>query len=1119
MNNTSLNILKSWHLVEFFQPYNIPDNNESQIKVSANELSILKETVLPWLDTNAYQKLKVNPNKSANYQLYLNVFDKAEVEKISTQCFGEEVDTTKNIEFVERLQKEGDTCFAKLTLDQWGTPNFDEMSVSTLPWALGHLQRNTLEKLNLSGFDVRNELLKEALDRISAQLPAHPDNSKIKTLNANAIITLIDELNKWAQFTPESQFVFCLYWYETSGGGNSSKEKEVAVVDDEGDEDESQPDERVMPILNSFYIDDIEKVINSISAGKCNKALLDYLTIRKNKEADLYTSEGLDLIIKKMAPDLLPMGRWPESPKYNMTLMQQFAINTTFSELKHEGLISVNGPPGTGKTTLLRDIIAQNIVERATKISALNTAKDGLTSEGYLIDELTGFEMVVASSNNAAVENISKELPLVTSLGEEFADLDHYKPIANQLNATKTKKGLQPLSGEEQCWGLISAVLGRKDNREKLKDDLFFTKHFKANSKEETERPEEYNFLNLWRWNKLHGTLTFKEAKEAFLSKKKLFDKEIASLKELEHWHHWFQLNSKESFLSKLNQDLAIAESRLQGLTIKSVDLSKQIKLIEQRLFLDKQNHEKLKGLRPSFFSRLFRRKNYRQYESSLNESLIKIAEVKNLLGERNKLKRQNARNISSAETQVQGANEKLVEAHTTYKNNKFLYYALKDKHKGKALPDSSIDIGEHDLQRNAYWQDKGLNHLRSELFIAALKLQQAWLGEALKQKRFTENVFKLSSLLDGKDDIPVKQLWQILFLFVPVISTTFASLGRMFKSLSSAELGWLMIDEAGQSVPQAAVGGIWRAKRVVVVGDPLQIEPVFTTPPDLVEALCKLRLGDEQSLWNPQLCSVQQISDRANKYGCELNVMNENVWVGIPLWVHRRCIEPMFSIANQIAYDGRMIHGLLSDKIIAKKHSALGDNYWLVSKGTCSKKQYKKELGEDTLRLLLKIAEVNGTLNDVYVITPFKMIKQELSEYLDNHLVEICEYTKLSKKEYFKWRSNHIGTIHTFQGKENQTVILVLGCDPKNNGGAVWAASKPNLLNVAITRAKENIFVIGDPEAWQTKNYFSLLAKVLPQKQSQSDNENGYIRCFPKDEKFHAGVENEFKKKIEETT
>ena len=57
-------------------------------------------------------------------------------------------------------------------------------------------------------------------------------------------------------------------------------------------------------------------------------------------------------------------------------------------------------------------------------------------------------------------------------------------------------------------------------------------------------------------------------------------------------------------------------------------------------------------------------------------------------------------------------------------------------------------------------------------------------------------------------------------------------------------------------------------------------------------------------------------------------------------------------------------------------------------------------------------------------------------------------------------------GTIHTMQGKEAKIIIFVLG--GATSGARTWAASKPNLLNVALTRAKNYIYIIGDKENWQ---------------------------------------------------
>jgi putative protein kinase ArgK-like GTPase of G3E family len=62
------------------------------------------------------------------------------------------------------------------------------------------------------------------------------------------------------------------------------------------------------------------------------------------------------------------------SPKNAMSLMQQFAVNMATDLTAESCLFSINGPPGTGKTTLLREIFAENIVRRARVLASLSTA-------------------------------------------------------------------------------------------------------------------------------------------------------------------------------------------------------------------------------------------------------------------------------------------------------------------------------------------------------------------------------------------------------------------------------------------------------------------------------------------------------------------------------------------------------------------------------------------------------------------------------------------------------------------------------------------------------------------------------------------------------------------------
>ena len=70
------------------------------------------------------------------------------------------------------------------------------------------------------------------------------------------------------------------------------------------------------------------------------------------------------------------------------------------------------------------------------------------------------------------------------------------------------------------------------------------------------------------------------------------------------------------------------------------------------------------------------------------------------------------------------------------------------------------------------------------------------------------------------------------------------------------------------------------------------------------------------------------------------------------------------------------------------------------------------------------------------------------------------------------------VGTVHTTQGKEADVVIMVLGGGTA--GARDWASSRPNLLNVAASRAKARFYVVGDRKDWSRRRFFDVLSKNL---------------------------------------
>ena len=125
---------------------------------------------------------------------------------------------------------------------------------------------------------------------------------------------------------------------------------------------------------------------------------------------------------------------------------------------------------------------------------------------------------------------------------------------------------------------------------------------------------------------------------------------------------------------------------------------------------------------------------------------------------------------------------------------------------------------------------------------------------------------------------------------------------------------------------------------------------------------------------------------------------------------------------------------------------------------------QLDKEEAEILKKLIKDKIEKNSKLKDeIFVISPFKNVANELAKELKKF--DGIKFTKYDKNK----KPINVGTVHTFQGKEAKIVYFVMGADFKSKGAASWAVSKPNIINVAVTRAKEEFYVIGNSKLYKS--------------------------------------------------
>lgn len=1063
-------VIRFWQAIEASTPQKADKPNPTHPTFPIYLIDV-NEPSFPWLN-QSHRRKRIEKNKTWRYTFQCGLYDTNMLAKLLEERIGSHEEV-----FDERRNGDRSRLF-DLAFDDYGYPIPESFVLSMACWSAGQILHfnGGIEILERGG-----QIDTSGLQKADDDIP-DPDSgySSFDELSRRLVQRLVVELaemresgqkleRKWLDTLVVFVASKCFLPHGIIEPGYIAKCYQIKKAEQPDETKTSQGDD----LLNSFFIGDLKKLAKAWEKCNVGKGITEYMTAVASAEhsrQDLRSTDGVNSAFQSLIPERMPNGCWPSN--HPLAFSQQLAVNEIWQRLSNgSGIFAVNGPPGTGKTTLLRDIVATVVTERAIRLVNVKsgvfkpktTQKLGDKRIPYYAfrESITGNAIVVASANNGAVENVSLELPGIEAVSQGVTTKSDY--FAN-LAATVLGK---------PAWGLLAARLGNKANRREFVDRFWWLepKEHKEGGNFLQKNYEEglRYYLKSIQEGKRQPAVFWGAAVERF---------KAAQAREISVRKSMIDASKMPAKVAALHEDIekiAIAMSGVEGnledhrrvvarhsaeverLSIGYAKLHDHLREIQHAL----QSHDVAKPGLLFWLSTLGRshrewwarrrvieeemdgiRRECNSSERALTEAKAVHGDAQGKLADLDRDLSRKHSELAKARSELAALESALAEARASL---------------GECWPNNAVDDGTR--EKSSPWAVEKWRKAREDIFLAALDVHRAFIED--HPDEMLANLGLACDWLQGKDmpETLARTALDSLCFVVPVISTAFASVPRMFKQIGSEGIGWLLIDEAGQALPQQAAGAIWRARRTVIVGDPNQLEPVIPVSAAVEGAFARYYAVEPP--WWPSETSAQRLADQAMDIGTWLpDPVKGQLWVGCPLRVHRRCDDPMFSISNKIAYNKQMVHGK------AKKESPLPECHWINVRSEDGEGHWVPAEGVAARKLLLDLKDQYGLgAEDIFLISPFRDGANKLRPMARNLGLD----------------EEKTGTVHTTQGKEADVVVLVLGGNPKKPGAKSWAAEKPNLLNVAVSRAKKRLYVIGDIEGWRRQKYFRVLADCIP--------------------------------------
>lgn len=342
------------------------------------------------------------------------------------------------------------------------------------------------------------------------------------------------------------------------------------------------------------------------------------------------------------------------------------------------------------------------------------------------------------------------------------------------------------------------------------------------------------------------------------------------------------------------------------------------------------------------------------------------------------------------------------------------------------------FQVAAHPLAKEIDWKEKDITRLFQMLDRHRDRRPLSW-----DEKRDIRD--RIHDLKRDVKEIEKKALYDVLNQSQVIVGTLTSARDFVFKD---KEIDLLVMDEAAQAIEPAAWISVLDAKKIVLAGDHHQLAPTVKSLDAQAAGLGKTLFERLHEKLTDDFVSLLRVQYRMNE-----KIMNFS--------------SRQFYECKLIADESVKSHVLADLKNIARNDSTEKALLFLDTAGQGyeekleegSESRYNPEEAQFVIKEVRKLIASGLDPHEIAVIPPYSA----QTRYLYKHLKDIDGL--------------EIDTVDGFQGREKEAVLLTLV--RSNHEGEMGFLSDASRINVAMTRARRRLFVVGDSTTLSTLPFF----------------------------------------------